>query len=243
MSKLSLYKEVKNNIIQSLIDGEWRPGELMPSEPKLGERYKVGINTIRAAVSELVAAKILLRHQGKGTFVSKHANSQGIYRFFNVVRKDAQRELPVRQFISLKVSTADKRTADVLELPGGRSGLKVYKLTIMFRLGGNAVGISRVTLPFSLFKGLSEQGFEDGSVSLYGLYQANYGVSVIRIREMLGAAKADAATAKALGLRVGEPVLEINRAAYTFNGRPVELRCMHVATKNYRYLIDQGAEI
>ena len=141
MSRLPLYKVVKNNIVQSLIDGEWRPGDMMPSEPRLAERYAVGINTLRAAISELVAANILLRHQGKGTFVSKHASNQGIYRFFNLVRPDGQRELPVRQLISLKPSVADNKTADLLQLPRGRNGAKLYKLIVLFRLGGEPVGV------------------------------------------------------------------------------------------------------
>jgi len=243
MNKLPLYKEVKNSIVQSLIDGEWGPGELMPSEPRLAQRYSVGINTIRAAVGELVAANILLRHQGKGTFVSQHASSQGIYRFFSIVRSDGQRDLPVRQFVSLRAGTADHKTAELLQLPRTRNGSKICKLTILFKLGGKAVGFTRVTLPCSLFRGLSERGFEDGSVSLYALYQANYAVSVIRITEMLGAVRADATTAKALGLRAGEPVLEVSRTAYTFNDRPVELRRMYVDTRNYRYLVDHGAEM
>lgn len=243
MNKLPLYKQVKNNIVQSLVDGEWHPGNIMPSEPQMAQRYGVGINTIRAAISELVAANILFRHQGKGTFVSKHATSQGIYRFFNVVRADGQRELPVRQLLSLQVGLADKKTADFLQLTKRRKDAKIYTLLILSRLGGRPVGISRITLPFSLFGALSEQKFEDGSVSLYGLYEATYGVSVIRIREMVSAAKARAKTAEALRVPVGDPVLEIRRTAYSFNDRPVELRLTHVDTRHYRYLIDQGAEL
>ena len=80
-------------------------------------------------------------------------------------------------------------------------------------------------------------------MSLYALYQANYGVNVIGVREMLGVGRADAVSAKALGLAAGEPVLEINRIAYSYKDRPVELRLMHANTENYRYLVDQGAEI
>ena len=56
MAKHPLYKEVKQQLTRSLIDGEWRPGEMLPSEPRLAERYGVGISTVRAAVRELEQA-------------------------------------------------------------------------------------------------------------------------------------------------------------------------------------------
>jgi len=240
MKKLPLYKEVKNKIIQSLIAGDWRPGETMPSEPKLAERYRVGINTVRAAVGELVAANILVRKQGKGTFVSLYASGQTIYSFFNLVQVDGQRELPLRQLISLRKVTADNKTADHLRLPRKRSASKIFRLKILIKLGGTAVAMSEITIPAALFKNLARRGFDDGSVSLYGLYQENYGVTIIRVADMLGATGANTNVAAALGLHVGDPVLEINRIAYTFNDYPVEIRRTYVHTKNYRYLVDQG---
>lgn len=240
MTGLPLYKEVKNKIIQSLIGGEWRPGEMMPSEPKLAGRYRVGINTIRAAVGELVAANVLVRQQGKGTFVSLYAGGQNLYRFFSIVRADGERELPARETRSLRLAKADAKTADMLRLPRRGNGARVFRLKIVISFGGTAVGVSDITIPAGLFKGLARRGFEDGSVSLYGLYQANYGVSIIRVVDMLGAARARARVAKALGVRVGEPVLEVQRVAYTFNDRPVEVRRTHFRTRDYRYLVDQG---
>ena len=72
-----LYKEVKSLLIRSLIEGEWKADEVLPSEPRLAARYQVGIATIRAAIGELVAAKFLVRKQGKGTGVSVQLASRG----------------------------------------------------------------------------------------------------------------------------------------------------------------------
>lgn len=243
MTGLPLYKEVKNRIVESLIAGEWRPGDIMPSEPRLAERYGVGINTIRAALGELVAANILLRRQGKGTFVSLHASAQNIYSFFNLVRADGSRELPARRMVNLKKAAADNRTADLLQLPRTRAGSSVFRMKILVTFGGTAVAVAEIAIPAALFPGLERGGFEDGSVSLYGLYQENYGVTVIRTREMLGAVKAASADARVLSVRTGEPLLEIARVAYTFNDRPVEIRTTHVQTSNYRYLVERGSSV
>jgi len=67
-----LYEQIKVMITQSLIAGEWRPGEAIPSEFELAARYKVSQGTVRKAIDSLSAENILIRRQGKGTFVATH---------------------------------------------------------------------------------------------------------------------------------------------------------------------------
>src|SRR5690606_4471700 len=80
-----LYKHVKNQIVDTLSKGQWAPGERLPSEAKLAAHYGVGISTIRAALAELSAAGLVVRRQGKGTFVTQHDDQHSVYRFFHVV--------------------------------------------------------------------------------------------------------------------------------------------------------------
>ena len=243
MTHLPLYKEVKNRIVDSLVAGDWRPGDLVPSEPQLARRYGVGINTVRAAVSELVAANILLRRQGKGTFVSLHARAQNLFSFFNLVRADGARELPSRRVVNLKKVVADDDTADLLQLPRRRGGSVIVMMNIIVSMGGSKVAASTIAVPAASFPELEHRGFEDGSVSLYGLYQEEYGVTIVRTREMLRAVKAQARDVRTMGVRIDEPLLEVTRVAYTFNDRPIEVRTMRVCTRNYRYLVEQGSSI
>ncbi|MGZ8261955.1 MAG: GntR family transcriptional regulator, partial [Methylotenera sp.] len=67
-----LYDQIKVLLTQSLIGGEWRPGEMIPSEVELASRYKVSQGTVRKAIDALAAENILMRRQGKGTFVATH---------------------------------------------------------------------------------------------------------------------------------------------------------------------------
>ena len=78
----SLYPALHKLELAGWIKAEWKPGELMPSEPVLAARYQVGISTIRAALAELAAAGVVVRRQGKGTFVGVHGESRSVYRFF-----------------------------------------------------------------------------------------------------------------------------------------------------------------
>jgi len=80
-----LYQQIKGLILQSLQAGEWKPGEAIPSEMELAARYRVSQGTVRKAIDELSTENLLTRRQGKGTFVTTHAEEQVQYRFLKLV--------------------------------------------------------------------------------------------------------------------------------------------------------------
>lgn len=236
-----LYKQVKNEIIRSLAQGGWKPGEMLPSEPKLAARYGVGISTVRAAIGELVAGRVLARRQGKGTFVSLHDERRSVYQFFHVVRNDGVKELPVSELVALKKARPDDDSADLLQLPRKAPAAEVFKLRNILRVAGTPVVVSDIVIPAALFPGLSETVIRKGGNTLYAVYQTRFGVNIIRTVEQLRAVKADATVARILGLPAGDPVLEVRRVAYTFNNVPVEVRRSWIETRNSHYLLDVGA--
>jgi len=236
-----LYKQVKQQIVRSLMQGEWKPGEKLPVESELATRYGVGISTIRAAIGELAAGKVLARKQGKGTFVSLHDDRRSIYQFFHVVRDDGVKELPVSELVWLKKTKAEDVVADTLQLPRSARGPDVFKLRNILRVSGTAVVVSDVLVPAMLFAGLDEAIARKGGTTLYAVYHTHFGVNIIRTVEQLRAVKADPTSAKILRLPVGDPVLEVHRVAYTFGNRPVEVRTSKVLTKNFFYLLEQGS--
>ena len=71
-----LYKQIKALILNGLHTGEWRPGEPIPSEMELASRFQVSQGTVRKAIDELSTENLLLRRQGKGTFVATHAEQK-----------------------------------------------------------------------------------------------------------------------------------------------------------------------
>ena len=243
MPQLPLYKEVKEKIIQALASGEWKPGAKLPVERELAQRYGVGIATLRAAVSELEVAGILSRKQGKGTFVSEHANQSRLYRFFNLVRRDGARQTPMRQFVSLRRGQATSEESELLRLSryGKQNG--VFRLRITFSLEKKIVGVSDITVPTGLFGRMTKADVCDGSVTLYALYQANYNVNVISVSADLSAEGLPGDVAKLLGLKTGGPALVIRRKAYIYADVPVELRTSWVNTAECKFHLDQGSSI
>ena len=80
-----LYQQIKALITQSLQSGEWKPGELIPSEVELAARFKVSQGTVRKAIDELAAENLVMRKQGKGTFVSTHHEARAHFRFLKLL--------------------------------------------------------------------------------------------------------------------------------------------------------------
>ena len=83
-----LYQQIKALLLQSLEQGEWNAGEMIPSEVDLAVRYKVSQGTVRKAIDELTSEKPLVRRQGRGTFVATHQEPVNRFRFLRMQHND-----------------------------------------------------------------------------------------------------------------------------------------------------------
>lgn len=243
MTRVPLYHEVQEKLIQALASGEWKPGEKIPIERDLARRFHVGISTIRAAASELEAAGILSRRQGKGTFVSEHTSQSRLYRFFNLVNDDGTRETPLREFSSLRRDRPTAVERETLQISRYGKRDDVYRLRSTFSLNGSTVGVSDATVPAGMFPKITKSGVSDGKLTLYALYQSNYNINVISVSADLAAAAAPRDVARLLRVKVGSPVLRIKRMAYTYGDVPVERRTTWVNTTDCRFHVDQGSTV
>lgn len=230
-----LYKDIKRQLMRSLTDGDWKPGEAIPAERRLAERFGSSIGTVRKAIDELVAEKILLRQQGRGTFVARHTLDRTLFYFFHLVGKDGRKETPETEMLDFVRARADAGEAALL---GIARGDKVFRIRNLIRLSGDAVVIDDIVIPGQRFTDMDEKIFGTREGTIYGLYQARYGISVIRIEERLSATLADHAVATLLGVSIGTPLLSIARIAYTYNDQPVELRHSLVDTTQHEYFSD-----
>src|ERR1700749_4711780 len=87
-----LYQQIKGLILQSLQSGEWKPGEAIPSEMDLAARFRVSQGTVRKAIDERAAQILVVRRQGKGTFVATHAEKHVQYRFLKLMPASVNRD-------------------------------------------------------------------------------------------------------------------------------------------------------
>ena len=228
-----LYQQIKTLMLRSLQDGEWRPGEAIPSELDLAARFRVSQGTVRKAVDELAAENLLLRRQGKGTFVATHAEQQVQYRFLRLTADDGDTVGAQRRFIDCRRLRAPAEIARALALRAGDPVLQVRRV-LSFR--DNPVVLDDIWLPGAKFKGLTADRLSGYRGPMYGLFEAEFGVRMIRAEEKIRAVAADAVVAGLLGVAQGAPLLSVERLALSYDDQPMELRrgLYNTAAHHYR---------
>lgn len=230
-----VYREIARSITRRLEQGAWKPGEAIPSEARLKEEFGVAIGTIRKAVDELVAQGILLRQQGRGTFVATHNRDRQLFRFFHIERQDGYKEYPDVQLTGFERIQLSREVADKLGL---HEGDRAVRLRNTLALEGKPVMIEDITLPESLFPRLTEKKLRERPSTLYKLYQDDYRISVVRTAQRLSAGVVPRDVARALDLPAGLPVLVIRRVAFAYHDKPVEFRVSYVDTRHHDYVGD-----
>jgi GntR family transcriptional regulator len=217
-----LYQQIKALITKSLQAGEWKPGEAIPSEMELAARFKVSQGTVRKAIDELAAENLLVRRQGKGTFVATHAEEKIQYRFLRLVPDDEHRAGGIeRRILECRRLRAP---ADIVRALDLRSGDAAVQLRRMLVFAGKPVVLDDIWLPGAAFKGLTAERLAEWRGPLYGLFETEFDVRMIRAEEKIRAVAADAATAALLEVPLHAPLLSVERLSYTYGDRPVEVR-------------------
>src|SRR5207253_8840338 len=145
-----LYEQIKVLLTNSLAAGEWKPGEAIPSEQELAARFHVSQGTGRKAIDALASENLLVRRQGKGTFVASHAEPSYQYRFLRVVPDSDDKVTPRNLFFGLERVKAHGEAARALRLAPGATML-VFKRFMSF--AGKPVVLDEITLDAARFPG------------------------------------------------------------------------------------------
>ena len=233
-----LYLQVRGLLVASLEAGEWRPGEAIPSEGELAARFGVSQGTARKAIDALAADNLVVRRQGKGTFVATHTEEKAsMFRFLRIRRSDGRDEYPGSRIIDVKRSKASTDVARQLEI---RVGSAVIIVRRVLEFSGEPVVFDEIVLPAPLFRGLTKAKLDAYRGSIYGFFETQFGVRTLRAQERLGAIAADAPTAAILAVRPGEPLLSVERVTFTYGNRPVEWRRGLCTTRRHFYINELG---
>ncbi len=230
-----LYQQIKGLILHSLQASEWKPGESIPSEMELAARYRVSQGTVRKAIDELASGHLLIRKQGKGTFVATHAEHQVQYRFLKLVpdQGDLNTEGPAqREIIDCKRLRASAEIARALAL---RSGDTVLQVRRVLSFAKTPTILEDLWLPGTPFKGLTAERLADYHGPMYALFETEFGVRMVRAEEKIRAVLPDKAQRELLLLPANTPLLSVERIAYTYNDTPMELRRGFYRTDTHHY--------
>jgi GntR family transcriptional regulator len=227
-----LYQQIKALLLKSLQAGEWKPGEVIPSEVELAARFKVSQGTVRKAIDELAQDNHLVRRQGKGTFVATHAEQRTQYRFLRLMPDDGSDGRLQRRLLECRRMRAPAEVGRELGLKSGEAAVQIRRLLLS---RGQAVVLDEIWLPGPSFKGLTADRLGGWRGPMYGLFEAEFGVRMVRAEEKIRAVAALGDDAALLGCAVGSPLLLVERLSFTYGDKPVELRRGLYRTEHFHY--------
>lgn len=224
--------------MRSLESGEWGPGDAIPSESELAARFNVSQGTVRKAIDEMAADNLLVRRQGKGTFVATHNDPRSFFRFLRIAPNEGELQSE-HDSIPIECWRA-KAGADVARTLGLEKGAPIIILRRLLKFGDEPVVFDEIYLPGDLFQDLTLDILKESDKSLYSLFESRYGVRMIRADERLRAVSADRVSADLLKVPEGSPLLLVERVTFTYGNKPVEWRRGFYSTQNYYYHNELG---
>lgn len=230
-----LYQQIKLRITQSLQSGEWKPGELIPSEMELANRFKVSQGTVRKAIDELASENLVMRRQGKGTFVSSHHEARAQYRFLRLMPDVGAPRPADNKILEIKRLRAPAEVARLLDMKSGDSVVFIKRIQSFDQV---PTIIEELWLPGLIFKGLTAERLMEYKGPMYGLFETEFGTRMIRATEKIRAIPATEEVAELLEVATNEPLLSVERVSFTYGDKPVEVRRAVYSTSQHYYQND-----
>jgi GntR family transcriptional regulator len=227
-----LYQQIKALITQSLQSGEWKPGELIPSEVELAGRFKVSQGTVRKAIDELSAENLVVRRQGKGTFVATHHEERAHYRFLRLMPDEGDAQQPSNRVVDVRRMRAPAEVARLLDMKSGDSVIFIRRVQ---SFDGVPTILDELWLPGVLFRGLTAERLVEYKGPMYGLFETEFGTRMIRATERVRAVLAEPQVGELLDVQPGTPLLSVERVSYTYGDKPVEVRRGLYRTDTHHY--------
>ncbi len=219
-----LYGQVREMILGRIGRGEWGPGDSLPNEFILASQFDVSIGTIRRAIEGLEDSGIVVRKQGRGTYVSGQG-AQALQNKFTIIRSLSGRPLqPAYKLLDMARRPATPAEAGRL---GVETGAELIEVGQALSVAGRRIGVERSIIPAELLQGLEEH-LTKGQ-HLYASF-SDLGVLVARVEDRIRGVPASDEVAADLGISANVPVLLVERLAFALDAKPVESRrCHYVA--------------
>ena len=229
-----LYIQVKESLVRRLIDGEWQPGQMIPSEVELARELGVSQGTVRKALDVMTVENLLVRRQGRGTYVAEPEESRILFRYFRLVPDTGERSFPNSRVLRWTRAAATKTEREALALSAGG---EVWRFERVRTLGTDPLLVETISLPAKRFPGFD--ALNEIPNNVYRLYSERWGITIAHSPQLLKAVSASHDDAAVLGCSRATPLLQITRTAFDLESNPVELRVSRCLTQKSHYLSDQ----
>lgn len=229
-----LYKQVQELITERIVEGVWKPGEILPSEFQLADLLGVSQGTVRKALNSLTEENVVYRRQGVGTFVSEHTLQKMLFHFFHFTQDDSTlQELPNAELKGIQRLPVSEALAALLQCDPDEEVILIDRVRF---INDRPCIAEQIYLPYRLFAGLELA--EKLPHSLYHFYQQQFSVTVHKASDRLKATLATEREADWLGVKIGDPLLSVARVAKSLDGKAVEYRVSLANSDDMHYLVE-----
>ena len=236
MDHQPLYEKVRLTLVDRMISGVWLPGQMVPSEFKIADDLGVSQGTVRKALDEMAGAGLLVRKQGRGTFVAEAEDRAILFKFYRLIADDAPsgsgatQDFPQSEFLSVQNERATSKLQAVFGIAEDDT---IWRLERLRRHKGKVILWEEIALPAKRFGGFDRTSPLPNN--LYQFYSKTFGVTVSKVEERLKAVAAPRAVAAHLEIPDAAPLLEITRHAQALDGPVIEWRRSLCSTEDVHY--------
>lgn len=230
-SAVPLYQQLYELLRKKITQGEWRPGDMLPTENELVEQFGLSRNVVRQALDELVREGLIYRQRGRGTFVAHPTVEQALVRVISFTEDMRQRGFtPGTEVLSAQVLPASPEMAAHLGLQAGAELVRIERLRLA---DGEPMSIEVSHLIHALCPGILAYDF--AHQPLREILERVYDLRIESARQTIRAIAATPYLAERLGLETGAPLLFIERVSYTAGQVPIEF--LQIYHRGDRYVL------
>lgn len=224
-----LYRQVRDELVRRIAAGEWAAGQALPSEFELAADLGVSQGTVRKALDDMAAERLVVRLQGKGTFVARHDDARILFQFFRLLPDTGEVRFPESRVLGVARRAARSPDAQALGIAVGEPVIAFERVRF---LEGTPCILERIVLSDAMFPGLAGRELPN---NLYNLYATEFGVAIAGATERLKAMVAGSHEAEHLAVPEGTPLLVVDRIATALDGRIGEWRVSICRTDHWHY--------
>jgi GntR family transcriptional regulator len=218
MPTSTLYAKIEETIATEIAQGEYRPGDQLPTEDALLQRFQVSRITVRRAIQNLVSRGLLEIRRGLGTFVLSPRIEAELTKLTGFVEDmNAAGRKAAALVVSQGVVAASARVAERLQLAKGTKVMQIKRVRLA---GGIPISFDETYLLLPLGKQIVRNDLRLHPI--FTLLEEEYGVPLVEADYELEAVIATKAVADALQVRVGSPIFQIERTSMTAGNQPVD---------------------
>jgi GntR family transcriptional regulator len=230
-SKLPLYQQLYEILHRRIMGGEWRPGDMIPAEPELMATYGVSRITLRQVLELLVRDGLIVRQQGRGSFVARPRLEKGMVRIFSFTEDMRQRGLkPTSVVLAAQLVPASAELAASLEIEPGAELVRLERLRMA---EDEPLAIEESHLVHRFCPGLLR--FDFAIESLREVMAREYGIRWSRARQTIQAILAPERASALLGVEPCAALLYLERVSSSQDDTSVEF--LRVQYRGDRYVL------